>query len=36
MNARERINLMCDKNSFVELFTDFNSVNPLDFPGYKN
>ncbi|MDD2227307.1 MAG: acetyl-CoA carboxylase, carboxyltransferase subunit beta [Clostridia bacterium] len=35
INARERINLICDKNSFVEFFTDLRPVNPLDFPEYE-
>lgn len=35
LNARERIKLICDKNSFLELFTDLKPVNPLDFPGYE-
>ncbi|MDD2445730.1 MAG: acetyl-CoA carboxylase, carboxyltransferase subunit beta [Clostridia bacterium] len=35
INARERIDLICDNNSFVEFFTDLKSVNPLDFPGYE-
>lgn len=35
LNARERINLICDNNSFSELFTDLMPVNPLDFPDYE-
>lgn len=35
MKARQRIKLICDKNSFNELFSDVKSGNPLNFPGYK-
>ncbi len=34
MNARDRLNLICDKHSFQELFTDIYTVNVLDFPDY--
>ena len=34
MNARNRIRLVCDKNSFTELFKDIKTANPLEFPGY--
>jgi len=36
LNARERINLICDNNSFLEFFTDLKPVNPLDFPDYED
>lgn len=35
MKARQRINLIVDKGSFTEMFTDIETCNPLDFPGYK-
>ncbi len=35
MKARQRINVITDKNSFSELFADIASCNPLDFPGYR-
>ncbi len=34
MNARQRINLIADKDSFSELYPDMESRNILDFPGY--
>ena len=34
MNARQRIKLVTDKESFRELFSDIRSCNPLTFPGY--
>ncbi len=34
MNARQRIELIADKDSFTELFADMESVNILSFPGY--
>jgi acetyl-CoA carboxylase carboxyl transferase subunit beta len=36
MNARQRIQLLTDKDSFSELWADMESVDFLDFPGYKN
>ena len=36
MKARHRINMITDKNSFCELFSDVRSCNPLTFPGYKD
>ena len=35
MKARQRIQMVVDKNSFQELFADVRSGNPLDFPGYQ-
>lgn len=34
ITAKERLALIADKDSFVELFTGIESKNPLDFPGY--
>ena len=34
INARERINLICDKNSFKEIDKELFSTNLLDFPSY--
>ena len=34
MNSRERIDLICDKDSFRELFTEVESADPIGFPGY--
>lgn len=34
MKARQRIATVTDKNSFHELFVEFQSGNPLEFPGY--
>jgi len=34
MNARERINLICDKDSFSEIDSKMSAKNILDFPGY--
>ena len=34
MKARQRIATVTDKNSFHELFTELQSGNPLEFPGY--
>ncbi len=36
MNARDRLNTICDKHSFHELFKNINTVNVLDFPKYIN
>ncbi|MGN1098443.1 MAG: acetyl-CoA carboxylase, carboxyltransferase subunit beta [Clostridia bacterium] len=36
MNARQRIELIADKDSFSELFGDMESENILDFPGYDD
>ena len=36
MNARQRVELITDKDSFVELYGDMSSENILDFPGYDD
>lgn len=36
MKARQRIQMIADKGSFRELFSGMKSVNPLNFPGYKD
>lgn len=36
MNARQRISMIADDNSFVEHDQDMHAVNVLDFPGYDN
>lgn len=36
INARQRIELIADKDSFCELFGDRESKNILDFPGYDD
>ena len=36
MNARQRISMIADDNSFVEHDRDMRAVNVLDFPGYDN
>ena len=36
MNARQRIHLIADKDSFKEFYTEMRSANPLAFPGYKD
>lgn len=35
MKARQRLSLICDRGSFVELFRGVKTGNPLDFPGYS-
>ncbi|WKY43111.1 acetyl-CoA carboxylase, carboxyltransferase subunit beta [Eubacteriaceae bacterium ES2] len=35
-NARQRIELICDSQSFTEMFLAINSENTLDFPGYSD
>lgn len=35
LNAHERINLICDKNTFVEFNKNMESKNPMNFPGYE-
>lgn len=35
MKARQRIDLVTEKNSFQELFSHVSSTNPLQFPGYS-
>ena len=34
MPGRERIDLICDKGSFHEMFTEVESKDPIEFPGY--
>ena len=34
MSARERIDMLADEGTFVELFSHISTGNPLDFPGY--
>ncbi|WP_317854176.1 acetyl-CoA carboxylase, carboxyltransferase subunit beta [Chakrabartyella piscis] len=34
IGARTRIRVLCDKHSFVELFQNLKSTDPLEFPGY--
>jgi len=36
LSARDRIDITCDKDSFIELFKDVKTANPLDFPEYEN
>lgn len=35
LSARQRIAFISDENSFVELFDNIRTINPLDFPGYE-
>ncbi len=35
MSARQRLHFLADKGSFQELFSDIQSGDPLDFPGYR-
>lgn len=35
MKARQRLSLICDRGSFVELFRGVKAGNPLVFPGYS-
>ena len=35
INARERINLICDKDTFIEHDADLESINVIDFPEYR-
>ena len=35
MKARQRLSLICNRGSFVELFRGVKAGNPLDFPGYS-
>lgn len=35
MKARQRIHNLTDEGTFIELFSDLASANPLDFPGYE-
>ncbi len=36
MNARQRIQMIADKDSFRELYSGVKADNPLNFPGYKD
>lgn len=36
MKARQRIKMIADKDSFSELYSDYCSGNPLQFPGYPD
>ena len=36
MKARQRIQMIADKNSFRELYSGIKSENPLSFPGYES
>lgn len=36
INARQRINMICDENTFIETDKELVSVNILDFPDYDN
>ncbi len=36
MKARQRIQMITDKNSFRELYSGIKADNPLNFPGYKD
>ena len=36
LNAYERIDLICDKDTFVEFNKCLESKNPMNFPGYDN
>lgn len=36
MNARQRINFICDNGSFIEMDASICSLDVLEFPGYKN
>lgn len=35
LSARDRISMLADEGTFVELFGDIQSANPLDFDGYE-
>ena len=36
LNVNERINIICDKDSFIEFNKYIESENPLNFPGYDD
>ena len=36
MKARQRIQMITDKGSFRELYSNMKAENPLNFPGYNN
>ena len=35
MNARQRLNYLCDNDSFTEMFEELKSENVIEFPGYE-
>lgn len=35
INARQRIHIVTDENTFVELYGDLSSKNPIQFPNYE-
>lgn len=35
LSARKRINTICDENTFIEMFCNLQSANPLCFPKYE-
>lgn len=35
MRARQRIQMLTDKDSFYEMYAEIKTDNPLDFPGYQ-
>ena len=35
ISAKERINQIFDKDSFIEMFQEIKVTNPLEFPGYE-
>lgn len=36
MKARQRIAMIADKGSFIEMYSDMESCDPLQFPGYND
>ena len=36
IGARTRIKALCDKDSFHELFSNIETIDPLEFPGYQD
>lgn len=36
MKARQRVQMIADKGSFYELYSNMKADDPLDFPGYKD
>lgn len=35
MRTRNRIRMVCDRNTFVPWFEEMETSNPLNFPGYE-
>jgi len=35
LNSKQRLDLVCDENTFVPMFEDIKTVNPLGFEGYS-